>query len=152
MYNKFASGINGHVIRVAMSWAFRSKCWNLFNDYRRKNSDVDIIILLWILIPSATNCLSLIWFLLMRYRGSVLLLRSDASAIPLTKDSAAFQWKLHWEAAPPWDNLVATMFYRRSYTGVLICQSAVATPIQYIPRNMHTVLLCFALLWLCNRS
>ena len=25
-------------------------------------------------------------------------------------------------------------------------------PVQYIPRNMHTVLLCFALLWLCNRS
>ena len=25
-------------------------------------------------------------------------------------------------------------------------------PIQYIPRNMHTVLLCFALLWLSNRS
>ena len=24
--------------------------------------------------------------------------------------------------------------------------------IQYIPRNMHTVLLCFALLWSCNRS
>ena len=24
--------------------------------------------------------------------------------------------------------------------------------IQYILRNMHTVLLCFALLWLCNRS
>ena len=24
--------------------------------------------------------------------------------------------------------------------------------VQYIPRNMHTVLLCFALLWLCNRS
>ena len=24
--------------------------------------------------------------------------------------------------------------------------------LQYIPRNMHTVLLCFALLWLCNRS
>ena len=23
--------------------------------------------------------------------------------------------------------------------------------VQYIPRNMHTVLLCFALLWLCNR-
>ena len=23
---------------------------------------------------------------------------------------------------------------------------------QYIPRNMHTVLLCFALLWLCNRN
>ena len=23
--------------------------------------------------------------------------------------------------------------------------------IKYIPRNMHTVLLCFALLWLCNR-
>ena len=26
------------------------------------------------------------------------------------------------------------------------------THIQYIPRNMHMVLLCFALLWLCNRS
>ena len=25
-------------------------------------------------------------------------------------------------------------------------------PLQYIPRNMHTVLLCIALLWLCNRS
>ena len=24
--------------------------------------------------------------------------------------------------------------------------------VQFIPRNMHTVLLCFALLWLCNRS
>ena len=24
--------------------------------------------------------------------------------------------------------------------------------VQYIPRNMHTVLVCFALLWLCNRS
>ena len=24
--------------------------------------------------------------------------------------------------------------------------------LQYIPRNMHTVLLCFALLWLCNCS
>ena len=24
--------------------------------------------------------------------------------------------------------------------------------LQYIPRNMHMVLLCFALLWLCNRS
>ena len=24
--------------------------------------------------------------------------------------------------------------------------------LQYILRNMHTVLLCFALLWLCNRS
>ena len=24
--------------------------------------------------------------------------------------------------------------------------------LQYIPRNMHAVLLCFALLWLCNRS
>ena len=26
------------------------------------------------------------------------------------------------------------------------------TILQYIPRNMHTVLLCFALLWLCNCS
>ena len=24
--------------------------------------------------------------------------------------------------------------------------------LQYNPRNMHTVLLCFALLWLCSRS
>ena len=32
----------------------------------------------------------------------------------------------------------------RSFTAIL--------KVQYIPRNMHTVLLCFALLWLCNRS
>ena len=31
-------------------------------------------------------------------------------------------------------------------------QSHVIGNLQYIPRNMHTVLLCFALLWLCNRS
>ena len=30
--------------------------------------------------------------------------------------------------------------------------SVVNRIVQYIPRNMHTVLLCFALLWLCNRS
>ena len=24
--------------------------------------------------------------------------------------------------------------------------------VQYIPRNMHTALMCFALLWLCNSS
>ena len=33
-----------------------------------------------------------------------------------------------------------------------IFHSAVIWCIQYIPRNVHTVLLCFALLWLCNRS
>ena len=48
-----------------------------------------------------------------------------------------------------------------SKTRLLICGS-VPVPcaivvssfwdLQYIPRNMHTVLLCFALLWLCNRS
>ena len=32
------------------------------------------------------------------------------------------------------------------------CGNAIECNIQYIPRNMHTVLLCFALLWLCNRS
>ena len=32
------------------------------------------------------------------------------------------------------------------------CFSPVELILQYIPRNMHTVLLCFALLWLCNRS
>ena len=29
---------------------------------------------------------------------------------------------------------------------------SIAAYVQYIPRNMHTVLLYFALLWLCNRS
>ena len=34
-----------------------------------------------------------------------------------------------------------------------VCTFVPMSPhIQYIPRNMHTVLLCFALLWLCNRS
>ena len=39
--------------------------------------------------------------------------------------------------------------------GIHICHEPCFTfspDIQYIPRNMHTVLLCFALLWLCNRS
>ena len=30
--------------------------------------------------------------------------------------------------------------------------SPVRPTVQYTPRNMHAVLLCFALLWLCNRS
>ena len=36
----------------------------------------------------------------------------------------------------------------------ILSESKVAqlADLQYIPRNMHTVLLCFALLWLCNRS
>ena len=37
-----------------------------------------------------------------------------------------------------------------------LCEALILTQVgnvnvQYIPRNMHTVLLCFALLWLCNR-
>ena len=39
------------------------------------------------------------------------------------------------------------------YASLLPCEEpSAATIVQYIPRNMHTVLLCFALLWLCNRS
>ena len=37
-------------------------------------------------------------------------------------------------------------------TWVNVLPVSVLCYIQYIPRNMHTVLLCFALLWLCNRS
>ena len=33
-----------------------------------------------------------------------------------------------------------------------ICTGLRTLQVQYIPRNMHSVLLCFALLWLCNRS
>ena len=35
---------------------------------------------------------------------------------------------------------------------LLLVMTVAACHLQYIPRNMHTVLLCFALLWLCNRS
>ena len=37
-------------------------------------------------------------------------------------------------------------------TGTLPARRCHGMEIQYIPRNMHTALLCFALLWLCNRS
>ena len=38
------------------------------------------------------------------------------------------------------------MFYPATLFGVVLLA------LQYIPRYMHTGLLCFALLWLCNRS
>ena len=38
-------------------------------------------------------------------------------------------------------------FQMRSVSGIFFQRL-----IQYIPRNLHTVLLCFALLWLCNHS
>ena len=34
----------------------------------------------------------------------------------------------------------------------IYCFAVNCSYLQYIPRNMHTVLLCFVLLWLCNRS
>ena len=40
----------------------------------------------------------------------------------------------------------------RGYTTRFVDRSICRMFVQYIPRNMHTVLLCFALLWLCNRS
>ena len=40
------------------------------------------------------------------------------------------------------------LMWRNSYAVL----SFASMEIQYIPRNMHTVLLCFALLWLSNRS
>ena len=39
-----------------------------------------------------------------------------------------------------------------SYSVGQSCDCSSSSEVQYIPRNMHTVLLCFALLWLCNRS
>ena len=44
---------------------------------------------------------------------------------------------------PQWVNI---------YFSVIAFSVAKYAEVQYIPRNMHTVLLCFALLWLCNRS
>ena len=37
-------------------------------------------------------------------------------------------------------------------TAITLARFYAGCHIQYIPWNMHTVLLCFALLWLCNRS
>ena len=45
----------------------------------------------------------------------------------------------------PWDDSV--IYKEQCYLSCMFNGS-----VQYIPRNMHTVLLCFALLWLCNRS
>ena len=46
---------------------------------------------------------------------------------------------------------IAIDYLRTNVQSVLLAISKPAM-IQYIPRNMHTVLLCFALLRLCNRS
>ena len=43
----------------------------------------------------------------------------------------------------PWNSLEFYSNLTSSMTWMLL---------QYIPRNMHMVLLCFALFWLCNRS
>ena len=69
---------------------------------------------------------------------------------PLTQGSVGFVWKhneFHYKNAcemvlskPQYINPLRAKFFRGNLN------------IQYIPRNMHTVLLCFALLWLCNRS
>ena len=49
--------------------------------------------------------------------------------------------------------VVAVVFIHNKNTTLHIPEHRFYTVvIQYIPRNMHTVLLCFALLWLCNRS
>ena len=46
---------------------------------------------------------------------------------------------VQWTILPSWKRINASVVFN-------------TTDLQYIPRNMHTVLLCFALLWLCNRS
>ena len=47
----------------------------------------------------------------------------------------------------------ASIFVRLChYMAIVHGPNMFALDLQYIPRNMHTVLLCFALLWLCNRS
>ena len=49
-----------------------------------------------------------------------------------------------------WCNRVWHPIYRHPL--LWEADNMMTTQIQSIPRNMHTVLLCFALLWLCNRS
>ena len=53
-----------------------------------------------------------------------------------------------------WYSNVMTNVYHRLNTAHTTKTSYLVRSfeLQYIPRNMHTVLSCFALLWLCNRS
>ena len=55
----------------------------------------------------------------------------------------------------PWSNPTtqdSVVVFCNKLLPVRFAQACCLRYIQYIPRNMHTVLLCFALLWLCNRS
>ena len=54
------------------------------------------------------------------------------------------QYSCHDREFQPWQDFSIFL--------IILDTTRVAFHLQYIPRNMHTVLLCFALLWLCNRS
>ena len=62
-------------------------------------------------------------------------------------------WNLNQNTTLSWNSYQATDILL-SWCGVCRDTNYNSTwlNLQYIPRNMHTVLLCFALLWLCNRS
>ena len=69
----------------------------------------------------------------------------------------AFNWKSFWFSCT--ESYVSHCAFVSGYWWLYICifiltpgSTYAITELQYIPRNMHTVLLCFALLWLCNRS
>ena len=69
------------------------------------------------------------------------------------------QWQISGQNFMQWEvNIWHMVFNTRplstlnAFITCITCVTASAALLQYIPRNKHTVLLCFALLWLCNRS
>ena len=66
------------------------------------------------------------------------------SQIPLL---VCMQWALISKVWCFLSKFTLTHYFKTSF---IVCFTK--TQLQYIPRNMHTVLLCIALLWLCNRS
>ena len=67
-----------------------------------------------------------------------------------------FDWDLYGEYRQPIAQVGGVWIYSPRLGQIDMSPKRPLLPLlgqlQYIPRNMHMVLLCFALLWLCNRS
>ena len=99
-------------------------------------------LLMWLL--SIRNWISviLIWLVLQTLKKTWASPLITLSMKGIARPCVVATFLKHWQK---WKLLAATSAYRSLH-------SMTPWDIQYIPRNMHTVLLCFALLWLCNRS
>ena len=83
--------------------------------------------------------------------GGFLLCRKTNTSLRMIFRKVA-HWNCNAWCLPAWHEWFCMRLFPMGTAHNNARQYEVAVCIQYTPRNMHTVLLCFALLWLCNRS